>query len=494
MSEKRKKGGAHLIQKEKKPRTKREKIRLAVILVLVILLAVLLVGFAVYRSWAKAPDVPERPSIGSSEKNDPNGGGTDGTGAAGDDPLLDGGDRKEDFYTFLVVGRDTGGGGNTDTILLAAYDVANQKLNVMSIPRDTMVNIPYDIKRINGVYNYAGGGDEGIEALYKEVSQLVGFVPDFEVVVEWDAVGELVDAIGGVYFDVPFRMYYNDLSQGFIIDLQKGYQLLNGDQAMQLVRYRKQSDDNGNVTGGYVTGDIGRIETQQAFLKEVIKQCLKISNVTRIKELAKVFTDNVQTDLTIGNLVWFAEQAIFGGLSMDNVNFITLPGNYNGTAWSRTYQNNQSYVLPYGNELLEIVNESFNPYLEDRTLSQLDIMSVNSDGSLSSTTGKVEDTKAATAPVKPSKTETPQPSVTPEPDATDEPESTDPPEVTEDPQVSPTLPSMSGSEPQPSVTPQPSATPEPTPAESEPPAAEIQEPQPAVSEELPTLPPMQAVE
>lgn len=485
MSEKRKKGGAHLIPKEKKLRTKKEKVRLTVILVLVILLAVLLVGFAIYRSWAKAPDVPGRPTIGSSEKNDPNVGGADGTGAAGDDPLLDGGDRKEDFYTFLVVGRDTGGGGNTDTILLAAYDVANQKLNVMSIPRDTMVNIPYDIKRINGVYNYAGGGDKGMEALYKEVSQLVGFVPDFEVVVEWDAVGELVDAIDGVYFDVPFRMYYNDLSQHFIIDLQKGYQLLNGDQAMQLVRYRKQSDDNGNVTGGYVTGDIGRIETQQAFLKEVIKQCLKISNVTRIKELAKVFTDNVQTDLTIGNLVWFAEQAIFGGLSMDNVNFITLPGNYNGTAWSRTYENNQSYVLPYGNELLEIVNESFNPYLKDRTLNQLDIMSVNSDGSLSSTTGTVEDAKAATAPVKPSKTETPQPEVTPEPEVTDDPDT---------PEVSPTLPPMSGEEtdPAPSVT--PSATPEPTPEGSEPPAAEPEEPQPTVSEELPLLPPMQAVE
>lgn len=431
MSEKRKRarGGAHLAKPEKQPRTKKEKLRLTVILVLVILLALLLAGFAVYRAWAKAPDVPDRPSIGSSDKSDLNSG--DSADSAGDDPLLEGGDRKEDFYTFLVVGRDTGGGGNTDTILLAAYDVANQKLNVMSIPRDTMVNIPYDIKRINGVYNYAGGGDKGIAALYQEVSQLVGFVPDFEVVVEWDAVGELVEAIGGVYFDVPFRMYYNDLSQGFIIDLQKGYQLLNGDQAMQLVRYRKQSDDNGNViSGGYDTGDIGRIETQQAFLKEVIKQCLKISNVARIKELAKVFTDNVQTDLTMGNLVWFAEQAIFGGLSMDNVNFITMPGNYNGYAWSRNYLNNQSYVLPYADELLKVVNESFNPYLEDRTLSQLDIMSVNKDGSLSSTTGTVEDTKAATAPVKP----TPTPEVTPDPEVTDEPTVPDDPQTSTEPE------------------------------------------------------------
>ena len=79
----------------------------------------------------------------------------------------------------------------------------NQEMNVMSIPRDTMVNVNWDVKKINSVYNFNGGGDEGIQALYKEVSELVGFVPDYSVVVEWEAVGKLVDAIGGVYYDVP---------------------------------------------------------------------------------------------------------------------------------------------------------------------------------------------------------------------------------------------------------------------------------------------------
>ncbi len=421
MSEiKKNKGGAHLIKKEKTPMTKKQKIRLGIILALVIILAILVVGFAIYRSWAKAPEIPVTPkpipSLSLDDNEDePNvtGGEEEPVADIGEDPLVEGGDRKKDFYTFLVVGRDTGGGGNTDTILLGAYDIANQKLNVMSIPRDTMVNVPWDIKRINSVYNMYGGNEKGIQALYKEVSQLVGFVPDFEVVVEWDAVGELVDAIDGVYFDVPFRMYYNDLSQDFIIDLQKGYQLLDGSDAMELLRYRQQSDDNGNVvSGGYPNGDIGRIQTQQAFLKAVVAQCLKIENVTRIQELAKVFTDNVQTDLTIGNLVWFAEQAVFGGLSMENVNFITLPGNHNGFAWCRTYENNQSYVLPDADELIKLVNESFNPYLEDRKISQLDIMYKNSDGSLSSTSGTVEDKPAALAPVKP--TPKPEPSEDPE--------------------------------------------------------------------------------
>lgn len=358
------------IQRKKRASARKKKRRRTVILVLLILLALVLIVFAVHQALVRPPEI-EPPSID---------GGLTVPG------VETGGSRKEDFYTFLVVGRDTGGGGNTDTILLAAYDVPNQKLNVMSIPRDTMVNIPYDLKKINSVYNRYGGGEEGIQALYTEVSQLVGFIPDYEVVVEWAAVGELVEAIGGVWFDVPRNMNYDDPAQGLSIHIDQGYQRLNGEQAMGVIRWRQNNDGS-----GYITGDIGRIETQQAFLKAVIEQCLKIENVAKIQQFAKIFTENVQTDLTVGNLAWFAEKAIFGGLTVDNVSFITLPGDYNGVAWSRTYKNYQSYVLPDGAALLTVVNESFNPYLEDRTSSQQDIMSVNGDGSVSSSTGVVEE-------------------------------------------------------------------------------------------------------
>ena len=144
-----------------------------------------------------------------------------------------GGERKsKDFYTVLILGRDTGGGGNTDTMLLASYDVTNQKATVMSIPRDTMVNVPWDVKKINSVYNYYGGGDKGIKALYKEISQLVGFEPDYQVVLEWDAVGEIVDAMGGVYYDVPRNMNYDDPYQDLHIHQTKRYRKLSGSDAI----------------------------------------------------------------------------------------------------------------------------------------------------------------------------------------------------------------------------------------------------------------------
>ena len=113
-------------------------------------------------------------------------------------------------------------------MLLASYDVTNQKATVMSIPRDTMVNVSWDIKRINSVYNYYGGGDRGSSISTKEIAQLVGFEPDYQVVVEWDAVGQIVDAMGGVWFDVPRNMNYDDPYQDLHIHQEKGYRLLTG--------------------------------------------------------------------------------------------------------------------------------------------------------------------------------------------------------------------------------------------------------------------------
>ncbi|MEG2001108.1 MAG: LCP family protein, partial [Evtepia sp.] len=264
------------------------------------------------------------------------------------------GDRKKEFYTFLVIGRDTGGGGNTDTMLLLSYDIINQSINVLSIPRDTMVNVSWDIKKINSVYNMNGRGDEGIKAVGNEVSQLVGFIPDFQVIVEWKAVGELVDALGGVWYDVPRDMKYSDPTQDLHINVSSGYQKLDGNKAMQVVRFR----DGPN---GYSNGDIGRIETQQGFLKAVMEQCLKIENATRLDDLTKVFKENVTTNLTITNIAWFGQKAIFGGLSMENVNFLTMP--YQGkSVWSRGYGTKLSYVVPETDELVEMVNIYLNPY------------------------------------------------------------------------------------------------------------------------------------
>ena len=385
-------GGTPKKSRPKKPKkpsrlTRQQKLLIAVAVVL----AIVLIAVVACQSLFVRPDLPDKNADADSGTQEEEIDWGEGTR-----PRSDGERKSQDYYTVLILGRDTGGGGNTDTMLLASYDVTNQKATVMSIPRDTMVNVSWDIKRINYVYNYYGGGDRGIQYLYKEIAQLVGFEPDYQVVVEWDAVGQIVDAMGGVWFDVPRNMNYDDPYQDLHIHQEKGYRLLTGDDAMQVLRYRHDND----MRYGYPDGDLGRIKTQQAFLTAMVDQLLQIKNVTKINQFIQVFQNNVETDLSFQNILWFAQQAILGGLSMENVEFVTMP-NRTASCWSRTYHNYQSYVVPSANELLELVNTKLSPYTEVFTLSDLDIMSVNSDGSISSSTGHVEDSRAARPPVKP---------------------------------------------------------------------------------------------
>ena len=359
-----------------------------------VLLIALLCGVVAGGSYLLKIRAPQLPNKGDAQK-DPNQTQVDeidyGDGVR---PRADGERKSKDFYTVLVLGRDTGGGGNTDTMLLASYDVTNQKAKVMSIPRDTMVNVPWDVKRINSVYNYYGGGEKGIKALYKEISQLVGFEPDYQVIVEWDAVGAIVEAMGGVYYDVPRNMNYDDPYQDLHIHQTKGYRKLSGSDVMQVLRYRHDTD----IHYGYPDGDLGRIKTQQSLLKAMIEQLLQLKNVTKIGEFARAVKNNVTSDLTFEEMLWFGSQAVMGGLKVEDVNFVTMP-NTALYVYSRAYPRwPQNYVFPKAQELLNIVNNELSPFVEKFTMSDLDIMSLNSDGSLSSSTGHVEDSKAAVAP------------------------------------------------------------------------------------------------
>lgn len=499
--EQKKGGGARLTKtdkassaqapKQKKKRTPKQKVLKALFITALVLSSLIVVVGGAYLLLVKPPPTANKPGSRNPGREQPGvttpGEEPDGEeGAGGDDSGL-----KDGFYTFLLVGRDTYGGGNTDTMMLASYDVPNQHLNVMSLPRDTLVNVSWDIKKLNSVYNMYGGGEKGMTALKEEVGQLVGFQPDFTVTVEWEAVGKLVDAVGGVYFDVPRRMYYNDLSQHFKIDLKKGPQTLSGKQAMQLLRYRHDSDDNGNIlNSGYPDGDLGRIKVQQDFLKAVISQCLeKINDVDTIGKLAKIFMENVTTDLSLGNLVWLGQAAIFGSggsgrLSMENVSFITMPWVSANQVRSRTYNNYPSYVAPAVDEIVKVVNEHFNPYTTDLRKSELDIMYVNKDGTLGATGGTLADTKYNSWILsRGSGTSTPKPSASAEPTQPVETAESSPSPSGEPttPPSSPTPGTSPSPSPSPSTSPSPSPSAEPTPSPSPtPPAPSTEEPPPGI--------------
>ena len=339
-----------------------------------------------WSAFVRPPEIPAvEPDIGDSSTVE----NTDDLDFGGELPNVAKSGRREGVYTFLLVGQDTGGGGNTDTMMLITFDSVNKELYGMSLPRDTMVNVSTSSKRLNAVYNYNKGSnketqlEKGIAALKKEVGKLTGIVPDFYVVVQWEAVGELVDAIGGVEFDVPFDMDYDDPAQDLHIHIKGGNQVLDGEDAMGLIRWRHNND----FSVQYPTGDLGRVETQQAFLKAVAEECLDPAIILKAPSLAKIFMDNVTTDLSIGNLLAFAQLAA----DMDaetGVHFVTMPNQdarYPGV----------SMVLPVYSELLEVLNDGFNPYLDKITVNDIQVLYRNSDGSYSVTSGTLQDSSLA---------------------------------------------------------------------------------------------------
>lgn len=262
---------------------------------------------------------------------------------------------KEDCHTFLLIGMDAGN-GNTDTMMVVTYDVKNQHVGVVSVPRDTLVDVPRTIKKINAAY--AAGG---IEETQREVSELLGFSVDHYVIIDLRGFKALVDALDGVDFDVPVTMNYDDPTQDLHIHLNKGMQHLDGAKALQLVRFRS----------GYANADIGRIETQQKFLTALAKKLLSWKSVTKINDFINIFAQYVKTDLTVGNMAYFGLAALDLDVST-GVSMGTLPGN--GLV---SYKGIPYYYELYPQETLELVNSvGLSPYEEPLTLEDMNIFQV----------------------------------------------------------------------------------------------------------------------
>lgn len=261
------------------------------------------------------------------------------------------------YYTLLVVGIDQLN-ANTDTIMLVRYDAVEHKANIVSIPRDTLVNVPNPVKKINAVSSYAkSNGESEIEALKDQVEAITGFRPDSYVFIDTEVFVKAIDELGGVYFDVPVNMNYDDYADNdmdgvceyiFTIHVQKGYQLLDGKNALGVFRFRQNNDGT-----GYGMGDIDRLETQHALIKAVAKQALTLKNFSNLIQIAQIVIDNAQTDLTIGNMQWYAGE--FLKMTTDDINIMTLPGNYSCTV------RKGSYVSISVDEWMTMVNTYLNP-------------------------------------------------------------------------------------------------------------------------------------
>ena len=301
--------------------------------------------------------------------------------------------RQDGVYTILLVGNDDGN-GNTDTILLGRIDTLKHEMDFVSIPRDTLINTSWRVRRINTVYWGArNGGADGIAALKMQVGRLTGFQPDCAAVIDLQVFMEAVDMIGGVYFDVPMAMDYEDAGQNLFIHLQPGYQLLDGYQAMCLCRFRS----------GYITGDLGRIEMQQQFLSACASQFLSLGNVPKARALVDLLSENLDTDLTGANMAYLLRQFLACGEG--DIRFHLPPcdtGDFGGC----------SYVLLQVQPWLDLINSCLNPYETPIRWGNVDIVYRSGNGV--ACTGRLRDPDyykpaptPSSAPTEPPPTEPP---------------------------------------------------------------------------------------
>lgn len=332
--------------------------------------------------------------------------------------------QKDGVYNILIVGTDDGG-VRTDTIMIAHLDTNTHTTALMSVPRDTLIYGDYSVPKITAVYGNAGQGEKGIQALEDKLESVVGFRVDGYVIVDLAAFRETVDLVGGVEFDVPQDMYYTDASQDLYIDLKAGVQVLDGAHAEQLVRYRK-----------YDMADIQRTAVQQDFLRALAKQCLSIATASKISDLADVFYTYVKTDLTVGNMVYFGIELM--ECNFDAMKTYTLPG-------EGIMIEGGAYYQLYESKVVEIVNESFNPYDRDLTVNDINIRFEEDYGYVPNHSDYPGYTPPPTTPpepwepTEPEETE-PEPTETAPEETEPEPSETEPVPETDPPATDPTDP------------------------------------------------------
>ena len=266
----------------------------------------------------------------------------------------------------------------TDTIIVASYNPKTQKATLLSIPRDTFVgknkNTATPSNKINALYQ-----TNPIKTL-EAVNKITGLDIKHYVVISNNALVELVNEIGGVEFDVPINMNYDDSSQNLAIHLKKGVQKLNGEQAEGLVRFRKNNDGT-TYPPEYGDNDLGRMRTQRAFITELAKQTLQLKNITKIGNFFDIVKKNVTTNFNNWSVIkdYIAYAVDF---DTENIQTATLPG-------EAGYYNKYSFFIYDQKKTDKLVKELFeeqNGVIEEEnqtynTTSNETVSSPNSENS-----------------------------------------------------------------------------------------------------------------
>ena len=284
-------------------------------------------------------------------------------------------------FKCLVLGISTDEQGAllTDTIMVASYNPNTQKATLLSIPRDTYTGrnpkkaTAYE--KINSIYSR----NEDPQDVLDEVNELTGLNLQYYIIVKTEGFIKLVDAIGGVTFNVPIDMDYDDPSQDLHIHLEAGVQELDGDKAEQLVRFRHNNDGT-TYPEEYGNNDLGRMRTQREFIMEVIKQTAKVENIFKLGQILEVAQENVITNVDFN----VAKDYIPYAVEFNTENLLTATLTGTTPPWNQT--NGVSIFVADEEETQSLIQELFyDRDLDQTTTGEGTENTTNSTNSTSST-------------------------------------------------------------------------------------------------------------
>lgn len=264
------------------------------------------------------------------------------------------------MVNILLLGTDEGG-MRSDTMMLVSLNGQANTVNILSIPRDTRVHIGNGYyQKINAVLGIGVNKVKKGDGAYKEpeeycvekVRLLTGLPIHHFMTINFDGFKEIIDAIGGVDFEVPFHMKYDDPEQNLHIDIPAGMQHLDGEAAHDFVRFRQGNPGY----HGYAEGDLGRIKAQQAFVKALVAQKLNAETIAKAPQLFEIVCDNVRTDYTLQDLLQHI--GAIEKISADTVSMIQLPG-------EPRMIDGVSYFLCDDEAMEELVNTKFSPTIKN---------------------------------------------------------------------------------------------------------------------------------
>lgn len=338
--------------RRKKGRLSRSQRGLIIAISIVYLLVLLVAAWLIFYRPAQ-PGVHEVPfDTNPVQPNTPDTTETDPAGKPKDNNAVVNGDYKVEkgIYNILLVGHDRAA-TLADVTMLINVNENKGTITVMQIPRDTYVD-DFATNKVNAAYStyygmalkdgakdpYLAGAQSYAELLEKNLCINIHHT----AVLNLDGLINIVDILGGVDLYVPHRMYYSDPEQNLYIDLQEGWQTLDGKKAEDFVRFRS----------GYVQQDLGRINAQKIFLTalfEKVKASISISNTAKLTQVAGEIFNNLHTDMTASDIMYYGKFVL--GVDLANLNMTTIPGNVP-----------QSHYVINRKATIAIINEYFNIY------------------------------------------------------------------------------------------------------------------------------------